>query len=139
MNVRDAIAEIEALVQEVEQGGERVVEELTDRGVQIARQRSSGTASPAQLRREDHPYARRHGAPRRDPAIINRNRGVFFAAWRSATSGLTGQIINDSDVADFLRDGTRLMFERPVGVAVEEDLAAVAPQIATSVLARLVR
>lgn len=139
MTIRDAIAEIEQIALQVEESGSLVVDELVERGVQIARERSSGTASEAQLRREDHPYARRHGAPRRDPSIINRHRGVFYAAWRSVSAFSAGQIINDSDVANFMRDGTTYMFERPVGVAVEEDLAAVAPRIATDVLARLVR
>ena len=93
--------------------------------------RSSGTATEAELRAADHPYARRHGSPLWDPSTINVGRGDFRAAW--ATDSVPGpyglmarSVSNRSAVAPFLeqREGATgsSMFARPL----EEILARVA-------------
>ena len=101
------------------------VDRAIDDGLEEARRRSSGRYSLTDLARMDHPYARRHGSPRLDPSVINSQSGVFRSAWRGdnpmATDGaVSGRIFNDSAVADYLDKGTRTMFARPIGAAVEE-------------------
>lgn len=52
--------------------------ELLERAIE----NSSGTLSPADLRRQDHPYARRHGEPRQDPDVVNVGKTrVFQHSW----------------------------------------------------------
>lgn len=120
MDIRQAIAFLGSLENTIQMGASDGVDDLTDFGVQTAQEFSSGNESSAALARADHPYAKRHGSPRRAPHIINKQRGVFFEAWMAARkSERDWQIINDSDVADFLRDGTATMFERPIDDAVE--------------------
>lgn len=86
-----------------------------------ARKQSSGTASYAQLRKEDHPYATRHGMAKRDPAIINKHRGLFYVGWayELGADGLSARIVNRSDAADFM-GGTDKMLPRPI----EQEVAA---------------
>lgn len=90
-------------------------------GKRQAQKQSSGRASYAQLRAEDHPYARRHGMAKRDPAIINKHRGLFYIGWayELGADGLSARIVNRSDVADFM-GGTDKMLPRPI----EGDVAA---------------
>ena len=73
----------------------------------------------------DHPYAVRHGKPLLPPEIINTQSGEFKAAWymdapRSTDGGKTisGSVINDSEVADYLEFGTKKMFARPLPTVV---------------------
>ena len=86
---------------------------------------SSGTLSYADLRAMDHPYAVRHGSTIVDPSIINKHRGDFYDHWREGqalqvSDGVEGRVINDSDVADFLRLGTSKMVPRPIQEALED-------------------
>jgi len=101
------------------------VDRAIESGLEEARRRSSGRYSLAELARMDHPYARRHGSPRLDASTINVQSGVFRSAWRSddpraGEAPIAGRIFNDSAVADYLDNGTRTMFARPIGTAVEE-------------------
>lgn len=82
--------------------------------------RSSGPYSQPQLDAMDNPYAKRHGRPLLDPGRINVQTGAFRREWRDPETmrsgdGYSSRILNDSDVADFLRLGTRYMFSRPIG------------------------
>lgn len=100
-------------------------------GLEIARKQSSGTTSTAQLRKEDHPYAKRHGSPKRDPSTINVQSGAFRAEWhiqtgRSLEDGPA--IVNYSKVAGFLQAGTPTMFERPVELVVIAKLQTIRPR-----------
>lgn len=67
---------------------------------------SSGPISAALLRQMDHPYARRHGTPLRDPTVINRQTGAFYAGWeRIATQvgvDAAGGVRNVSWVGPYL-------------------------------------
>lgn len=45
-------------------------------------QATAGTLTPADLRRLDHPYAKRHGEALRDPAITNRKSGELNRSFR---------------------------------------------------------
>lgn len=92
--------------------------------VRVAQYYSSGRVTTLQLRREDHPYATRHGSPRRDPEIINSQTGLFKSSWKTRELFRDGEVIfvvyNDAPYAKFLQQGTKTMFERPIGRLVAE-------------------
>ena len=93
-------------------------------------QASSGTATEADLRREDHPYARRHGTARRDPSLINARSGRFRRAWRSRRPQRAGRGRVVSRVRNFdpkarYMFGTKLMLPRPIIARVARQLAPV--------------
>lgn len=87
-------------------------------GLRAAIQQSSGNTSLAQLRKEDHPFAKRHGEPKRDVTIINsHSRNGFKSEWHIDTSRSLEDgpaVVNYSKVAGFLQEGTRKMFARPI-------------------------
>ncbi len=97
-----------------------------DTGVKIAKDFSSGRKSSAQLRREGHPFATRHGSPQDPPEVINTQRGDFKAAWKTLAKVVKGQSVpvvsNKSRVSDFLKKGTSKMFARPIDEAVGKTL-----------------
>lgn len=81
---------------------------------------SSGPFSLAELAEMDHPYARRHGTPLLEPFIINVQSGAFRQDWDMRQVGDQHfQVFNDNAVADYLDQGTRYMFRRPIAEAVE--------------------
>ena len=89
---------------------------------------SSGGTSLAQLAKEDHPYARRHGFPLRDPEIINAQTGAFRAAWQNPEPVVMGDMVegfieNHDPVADYLTQPLgspkSTMFQRPIDEEVE--------------------
>jgi|CXWL01.1.fsa_nt_gi hypothetical protein len=124
MTPKQAVRRIERLRIEVKTEIGRAVKRTTKKGVAEFRRMSSGTETPKSLRQKDYPYARRHGTPILPPEIINKQRGVFFENTRDQpirfdADGVHGQVINDSDVADFLNEGTDSMFRRPIADFVE--------------------
>lgn len=85
----------------------------------LAHKYSDGFLSYDDLEAMDHPYAIRHGAPQEDPTVINKHTGDFDAAWKTLPPTVSGGVlhsvlINFSRVADFLKNGTRFMFARPI-------------------------
>lgn len=89
---------------------------------------SSGGTSLAQLAAEDHPYAKRHGFPLRDPEIINAQTGAFRADWKNPQPVVMGDTVegfieNHNPVADYLTQprGSEksTMFQRPIDEEVE--------------------
>lgn len=97
--------------------------------VRIARKWSDGRLSLKDLRRMGHPYARRHGTPRLNPAMINRQTGAFYNAWEPDPQAdeWTAAIHNTDPKAElYLQPGTSRMFARPVDA---EILAEAAPEI----------
>lgn len=138
MNVRDAQAAIRRLMAQIEEGQRRGLDKALSRALVIARRQSSGRLSSSALARADHPYARRHGSPRRDPSRINVQTGTFRAAWESRLGfgGFSGgymiqrgQIVNEARVADWLDQGTRVMFRRPIREAIEAKIGLEAEAI----------
>lgn len=97
--------------------------------------RSSGPLSLKELARRDHPYATRHGPlgataqqPEGGPGIINVQSGDFRSDWVAdrprVTDGgraISGRLSNQNEIADILKDGTRVMVPRPI----ERDLEAI--------------
>lgn len=97
--------------------GERALQRSLDRLKEAAEARSQGTLTEADLHALDHPYARRHGSPRRDPDTVNQQSGDFAAAWEAegpttTGDGFAGVVFNTDDKAEFLEDGTAVMFAR---------------------------
>lgn len=92
---------------------------------EMALQMSSGNVTPYELRHEGSPYARRHGQPLLDPAIINEQSGLFKSSWRAElvtvvkSLSVDGSITNDAPYADLLVKGTKFMFARPIDKALE--------------------
>lgn len=89
---------------------------------------SQGAFSLAQLRALGHPY-RRGGRPPQDPAIINRQSGIFASSWLlvgpySFEDGIHAEVVNTSPEAEFLRKGTRAMIERPFEERIREKVSA---------------
>jgi hypothetical protein len=100
----------------------------THKGLVEAQVMSQGPNSLGALAREDHPYAKRHGFPLRDPAIINEQTGAFLRDWKEdpvAVIGDTvqGAILNFNPVADYLKNGTKFMFQRPIDEEIEAKTA----------------
>ena len=83
---------------------------------------SSGPLTKRDLRRMDHPFARRHGQALTDPEIINKGGGDFYRDWQTepvtATGdGTEGRLFNDSKSAHWLSRGGKgksKMVARPV-------------------------
>lgn len=92
--------------------------------------RSRGPLTPADLRRLDHPYARRHG-PRLNPDIVNEQSGGFAGNWRQdgphvRAGGIEGSVYNADPKAPFLEQeepppgSTPMVARRPDLAAAEE-------------------
>lgn len=83
---------------------------------------SSGPLTRRDLRRMDHPFARRHGEAQADPEIINTGRGDFAREWSTSAvtnsgDGTEADLTNDSESAHWLSRGGRgksKMVARPV-------------------------
>lgn len=79
---------------------------------------SSGPLKTPELRRRDHPYARRHGEATEDPEVINEQSGRFKRSWRSVRPTRTGnrlrsRLENTDDKAPYMH-GTEAMLPRPI-------------------------
>ena len=124
----DAAQWFEQSAQDFERDFRDAEQRTVDDALVIAEGLSSGPHSTADLRRMGHPYARRHGKPLLNPAIINAQTGTFRASWdgespRPDGDGLTAAIFNTDPKAELLQSGTRTMFARPIDAQIEEDLA----------------
>lgn len=106
-------------------------------GLEFARQQSSGGQSSAELASQDHPFATRHGSPRRDLLPINIQTGVFLAAWTVVLRGHGGQIINNAPHADDIVRGGPFVFARPIDLVIEEFVRASYEHRIRQALARL--
>lgn len=97
-----------------------------------ARQLSSGRLSLAELRRRDHPHAKRHGPLgnvggmfQGNPAFVNKHRGEFYDAWKTDepkvnVGTISAKLVNDSDVADWIQFGTTTMAPRTITTVLTE-------------------
>lgn len=119
MDSAEALADFFAAAADRLEAGTLHAERVSAIELQLAAERhSQGTATPEELAAEDHPYARRHGQPQRDPREVNRQTGEFAAAWlfdapRFEGDDVVGAVYNaDPKAAAFLAPGTRFMFAR---------------------------
>lgn len=106
---------------------------VASEGLTIARRRSSGPFTAADMRRLNHPFARRHARPGLDPSNINERTGRFRGGWQKRSSGNSAMIVNETAYADFLERGTRNMHARRVGEAVESELRSYVTNAETKV------
>ena len=128
MTLADALPKIRSLPARMNGYGGKMASELGQEMFALVVQYSSGPISSAQLAAEDHPYAKRHGAPMRDPSVINIQTGRFQAGWglslRPGANRYDINAHNEVPYADFLKQGTRLMFARPMDLRVLRELPA---------------
>lgn len=133
MTIVQAKSQVRKVQADLKREAQGAVSRSLTKGKNEARRMSSGPLSLAELRRRDHPYARRHGGglwsvmPKRTPAVINVQTGAFRDAWatdrpRADDRTVTGRLSNQDRVADWLRLGTRRMVARPVDVWLEQFL-----------------
>lgn len=120
MTLDQAIPFFVSLPNRLEYELRRAEQETLDQALSLAVRYSSGTESLAQLQKAGHPYARRRGAPGRDPSVINAQSGAFRAAWRAegpyerGVGRLVCSVLNDDPKTALLAKGTRWMFARPL-------------------------
>lgn len=98
-----------------------------------AKKKSSGPMTLVQMRRQDHPYALRHGSMGLTskqtggrPHIINVQSGNFKAAWSRDQATLSdnsakARVVNNDPKADFLKEGTDRMVPRPIKEELENE------------------
>lgn len=132
MDFQTAISKIQDIPSEVKEGCKVATGELVAKAHEIAIERSSGKKTLAQMRKDDHPYAKRHGSTgsfvvdetgEYPPGVINEQSGQFKGAWQSGRTGeLSGSVTNDSEHAGYLISGKGSMIVRPVEEAVVHDL-----------------
>lgn len=111
--------QIEAAAHDLEANLFAIADVIGDRVLEKAHKYSSGDISLAESAANDYLYAKKHGSPKADPSIINKQTGQYYAAWVKLGPTMTiGEIhvviANFDPVADLLRLGTRFMFARPV-------------------------
>lgn len=134
-NVREVQRQFKDLKKVINFEGARVANLAVRQGKEFAKARSRGRMTEAQRRAADYPYAKRHGRFGKvsaitagDPSFVNRGRGVFASAWRTLdananTVPIRASLVNNSDVAEFLAEGTKFAIRRPIDVATEEIMA----------------
>ena len=98
------------IAQDFEEAVGLAAEEASRDVVILMKKLSSGTLTRAQAASEplNHPFARKHGFARADPAIINVLTGRFRAGWKFKRLGPGRYVVyNDSEVAKYLEPGTK--------------------------------
>jgi hypothetical protein len=104
---------------EVAQMDDRVRTHVAGLTEQYARNLSSGPFTSSQLAAMDHPFAVRHGSPRLDPGVINKQTGLFYRSWvadrvRLPDGSLSLVVRNRAPYAPYLEHGTSTAFARPL-------------------------
>lgn len=130
MRLDEAAYVVRVLADDLEAGALEAARDVAGRAYERARELSRGGYASRDLRRLDHPYARRHGSPKLDPAVVNYGRGVFFGGWRVRTpqryanDTIQGAVLNEAPQAPYLEGGTETMFPRPLMDRVVGELEA---------------
>lgn len=127
MNPQRAALKLERVADAFEAGGRIVAEETREDLHRTAYRWSSGPFSTKQLRRMDHPYARRHGSPRLSPRRINVQSGRFRSSWQSTVrengAGQRVELQNTDPKAEkYLQPGTPRMFARGIDTAIAKEV-----------------
>lgn len=141
MTLSELGAWLEGVAGRLEQELKEAHRETLADAFRTAQAMSSGTVGAAALRRLDHPFARRHGAPLLNAAVINRQTGRFWESWAQqgpfeVAGAIVGRVFNTDPKARFLEEGTRFMFARPLPDAV---VASVAPRFERRIEEAVVR
>jgi hypothetical protein len=113
------------LANQIEQAAREAMSDALQVTLIEAKRLSSGFETRKDHRRNDHPYARRHGRvkPPNDPFLINAQSGRFLQSWerrepQDAGGKLVGVVTNSDPKGELLGRGTRLMLARPLPVVV---------------------
>lgn len=147
-----AAQQLRKAMQDIENAAVAGVRRSITKGVDVARQLSSGPLSVPDKRRRDHPYATRHGElgktsaqPGGTAAIINIVTGRFKQGWQSEAGTpqpgtiASGRIVNRDEKADLLTSGTEKMIARPIDFEVEARLRGIAEREIADRVAKAVR
>jgi len=118
-----------ALLADFEEAMKHAVRDTQNEAIRL----SSGPYRQSQLDRMDHPYAKRHGRAMFPLRVINWQTGEFRSDWSvlptiRTSDQIVGRLINDDPKLEnpidpegnFLTQGTRFMFARPIDVALQE-------------------
>lgn len=133
MDLRDAINELKRI--ELQAIGSQCVDAVADETLAVAKEFSSGNPvtgnlSYADLRAADYPYAKRH--PKTLGDFVNKHRGVFWDAWQRSGD----RVLNDSEVADFIKHGTKNMHARDIDELVEAEAEIRGQKLAEAIVRR---
>lgn len=111
MRLEQYVEQYDKRVKKFEQSLKGASRKAQKKTLKQAQRESSGTVSLAELARRDHPKATRHGSPMMPLLPVNKHQGDFYRAWQPEGSGQSNlQVTNDSKVALWLDEGTRVMF-----------------------------
>lgn len=128
MNIKQARTRIQSLKREIVRDTKSAVARAVNAAEREAKRMSSGPLTLADLRKRDHPYAKRHGPlgkpsamPKGTRSVINVQSGEFRADWMAGVPSVSGSTVkarlqNLNPVADFLQYGTEFMVRRPINV-----------------------
>ena len=121
------VRDLEKLERELGQAIVKAETKTLEQSYVLAQKLSSGTETPQTLRQKDHPYATRHGVPLLDPSRINKQRGVFYWGWRKFLPVFQANVLytvlaNFTQVANWLKLGTKKMFARPIDDRVAKEI-----------------
>lgn len=165
MTLRQGIVKVQALRKEIDRGIKNAVDQTMAAGVQEAKRMSSGPLSLAELRRRDHPYAKRHAQfaafvekfyPERTytsplgnipqgAALINDQGGMFKEAWGksgakvSPDGTVSGSLKNFTFEADMLMSGRGAMTVRPIEAYMADFIERTAIKKVSTAIKRLER
>lgn len=128
MTYKQAAREVERIAKRGRVALGRAERKSAQYALKRAKDQSRGKVKTAALRKGRwHPYARRHPAPLLDPALINKQSGLFLASWGVkknaslfANGGIAFEIENTVSYAQFMK-GTRTMHRRPIDDVVTRD------------------
>ncbi|MBA3767793.1 MAG: hypothetical protein H0W99_12560 [Acidobacteria bacterium] len=123
----------EKLGRQIEDAAETALNRTAREGFLIARQDSSGTWNRRRRRKAGYSYSRRDpNPPPQDLGIINKETGVFLAAWRIekarlfAGGEMAAFIVNDSDrVEDLVEASGKPWLSRPIDARITNRLRPV--------------
>lgn len=102
-------------------GQDRAAKEIKQYSVSL----SSGKLSTAWLRKDDHPYATRHGAQQNLSGLINRQSGVLKASWeiRKVQTAFSAMpiivVVNRASYVQYVVFGTSKMVPRRIDLNIE--------------------
>ena len=129
MTLEQAIAFFESAGEQLPAILDGAVAEGRDLAAAYAHVLSAGPLTDADLRRADHPFAKRHGdiiAPGQ-PDVINAHTHDFDRGWKQegpqpASDGSAAAIWNADPKAPWLEDGTDVMFGRDLASAIVDQV-----------------
>lgn len=142
MTPQEAAAALRAMGGRLETELTAALDRTRGRAAELAEGVSSEPYDRNQLAREDHPFARRHGTPKRDPRFLGQVTGDFARAWvtdpvaRQGDSLASALANTDPKAAAWLEPGTETMVPRRPDEAIAELLEPEFEQVVDAALLR---